>query len=133
MLAARCGYIALRGSRDVLALALDGADRLHHVHPPHHHGARRQAAAPRLVGRHCRQSNFRRVVGVAKLALNLRKLCWCGWLDPRRKEKARPTSTSLEVSLAKLLRVIAKPEHCLAKTQGRPGCEGPGSARFTCL
>ena len=67
-------------------LVLDGADRLHHVHPPDHHGARRQAAAPRLVGRHCRQSNFRRVVGVAKLALNLRKLCWCV-VDPRRKKR----------------------------------------------
>src|SRR5436190_21492496 len=74
MLAARCGYIALRGSRDVLALALDSVDRLHNVRPPHHHGARRQAAVPRLVGSHCRQFNFRRTVDVAKLALNLRSL-----------------------------------------------------------
>jgi hypothetical protein len=70
MLAARCG----KGSRDVLALAVDSVDRLHHVRPPHHHGARRQAAIPRLVGSHCRQFNFRRTVDVAKLALNLRSL-----------------------------------------------------------
>jgi hypothetical protein len=64
MLAARCGYIALRGSRDVLAL--DGADRLRHDHQPHQHGARGQAV-PRLVGGHCCQSDFRRTVGVALL------------------------------------------------------------------
>jgi hypothetical protein len=48
-------------------LWLDSVDRLHHVHPPHQHGARRQAAVPRLVGSHCRQSNLRRTVGVARL------------------------------------------------------------------
>ena len=48
-------------------LWLDSVDRLHHVHPPHQHGARRQAAVPRLVGSHCRQSNLRRTVGVALL------------------------------------------------------------------
>ncbi len=31
------------------------------------HGARRQAAAPRLVGSHGRQSDLRRTVGVALL------------------------------------------------------------------
>jgi hypothetical protein len=67
MLTARCGYFALRGSRDVLALALDSADRLRHDHRPNQHGARRQAVVPRLVRSHCRQSNFRRTVGVALL------------------------------------------------------------------
>ncbi len=50
-------------------LWLDSVDRLHHVHPPHQHGARRQAAVPRLVGSHCRQSNLRRTVGVARLVV----------------------------------------------------------------
>jgi hypothetical protein len=78
MLAARCGYIALRGSRDVLALRLDGADRRRHDHQPNQQGARRLAAVPRLVGSHCRQSNFRCTVGVAKLSLNVRSsvLVW---------------------------------------------------------
>jgi len=65
-LAARCGYIALIRSRDVLVLALAGADRLHHDHQPHQRGARGQAVA-RLVGSHGRQSNFRRTIGVALL------------------------------------------------------------------
>jgi hypothetical protein len=48
-LAARYGYIALRGSsRDVPALALDDADWLHHDHQPHHHDARRQATVRAL-------------------------------------------------------------------------------------
>jgi hypothetical protein len=52
------------GLTDVRALA--GADRRRHDHQPHHQGARRQAV-PRLVGSHCRQSDFRRTVGVALL------------------------------------------------------------------
>jgi hypothetical protein len=59
--------LPLGGSRDVLALALDGADRLRHDHQPHQLGARRQAAVPRLVRSHYRQSNFRRTVDVALL------------------------------------------------------------------
>jgi hypothetical protein len=57
----------LNAGRDVLALALDGADRRRHDHQPHHQGARRQVAAPRLVGSYCRQSDLRRTVGVALL------------------------------------------------------------------
>ncbi len=102
--------LPLGGSRDVLALALAGAEWLHHYDQPHHHGARRQAAAPRLVGRHCRQSNFRRVVGVAKLALNLRKLCWCGWLDARRKKRLAQLRRALKVRTA---------------TRGEPNVVGP--------
>ena len=70
-LVARCGYIALGGSSDVLALALDGADRLRHHHQPNQHRARRQAAVPRLVGSHCRQSDLRRTVGVAQYCVTL--------------------------------------------------------------
>ena len=78
--------LALRGSRDVLVLALDGADWLHHDHKPHHGGARRQASVPRHVGRRCRQSDFRRTVGVAKLSLNVRSsLLASAWpLEPDR-------------------------------------------------
>ena len=65
-LAARCDYIALRGGRYVLVLALAGTDWLHHDHQPHQRGARGQAV-PRLVGSHGRQSNFRRTIGVALL------------------------------------------------------------------
>jgi len=72
-LAARCGYIALIRSRDVLVLALAGADWLHHDHKPHQRGARRQAV-PRLVGSHGRQSNFRRTVGVALLVSTYRRV-----------------------------------------------------------
>jgi hypothetical protein len=57
--------LPLGGSRDVLAL--DGADRLHRDHQPNQNGARRQVAIPRLAGSHCRQSDLRRIVGVALL------------------------------------------------------------------
>ncbi len=60
------------GLTDVRALA--GADWLHRDHQPNQLVARRQATIPRLVGSHCRQSDLRRTVGVAKLALNLRSL-----------------------------------------------------------
>jgi hypothetical protein len=72
-LAARCDYIALRGSRDVLVLALAGTDWLHHDHQPHQRVARGQAV-PRLVGSHGRQSNFRRTVGVALLVSTYRRV-----------------------------------------------------------
>ena len=70
-MASRSLRLALRGSRDVLVLALAGADWLHHDHQPHQRGARRQAV-PRLVGSHGRQSNFRRTVGVALLVSTYR-------------------------------------------------------------
>jgi hypothetical protein len=70
-LVACCDYIALRGSRDGLVLALAGADWLHRDHQPHQRGARGQAV-PRLVGSHGRQSNFRRTVGVALLVSTYR-------------------------------------------------------------
>jgi hypothetical protein len=49
------------------------------------------------------------------------------------QEKARQLRRALKVGTAKLLRVVAKPEHCLPRPQRGQGCEGPGSARFTCL
>src|SRR6516165_8038336 len=70
-MASRPLRLALRGSRDVLVLALAGADWLHHDHQPHQRGARRQAV-PRLVGSHGRQCNFRRTVGVALLVSTYR-------------------------------------------------------------
>jgi hypothetical protein len=50
------------------------------------HGARGQAV-PRLVRSHCRQSNFRRAIGVAQLSLNLRSPVLMWLADARCKER----------------------------------------------
>ncbi len=51
----------------------------------------------------------------------------------RSAQKKLATSTSLKGTCANASRSVTKPERSLPKPQRRQGCEGPGSARFTCL
>jgi hypothetical protein len=115
--------LPLGGSRDVLALALDGANRLRHDHQPNQHRARRQAV-PRLVGSYCRQSDLRRTVGVALLVSRCPSRI-SPQIDRRNiggGGKKKKLANFDEPRYARqLLHSDAKHEHCLPKTPRRQG------------